>query len=330
VVRALDARQRRHPALAVPWAVLCKYFDDDGARVAALITYYGFLSLFPLLLLAVAIVTELLREHPELRQQLLEHLVTPALRPEVEEALTRLPPSGVPLAVGLIGLLFAGTGAVLAMYSALNRLWGVPWRDRFGPVRRYVRVFLVLLLSFLSAVVAAGSAAAADALLPLPVLQRGAAAVATAAAVFVVLGVAHRVLVCRPLRLRDFWLGALLGAAAVTVLLHLAAQILPVLIGRAGVVYGSFATVVGVFTLLYLISQALVISVEVATVLEAGLWPRGLTGADLTDADRRALERAVRRQLRVDGQSVTSTFAGSAPPPAQVGVPASSGTRSPA
>jgi uncharacterized BrkB/YihY/UPF0761 family membrane protein len=340
VVRALDARQRRHPFLAFPWAVVCKYADDDGARVAALITYYGFLSLFPLLLLAVAVVSELLRSQPELRQQVLDHLVTPALRPEVEEALTRLPPSGVPLAVGLIGLLLAGTGGVLAVYAALNRVWNVPWRIRFGMVRRYVRVFVVLLLSFLCAVLAAGSATAADVLLPLLVLQRAAAAIATGAAVFAMIVVAHKALVCRPLRVRDVWPGALLGAAAVTVLLNLAALILPILIGRAGVVYGGFATVVGIFTLLYLISQALVLGVEVSTVVEARLWPRGLTDADLTDADltdadltdadRRALELQARRQERVPGQRVTTTFAGTArPSPPQVAVPASSGTRSP-
>ena len=49
----LDVLQRRHRFLGIPWAVLRKYSDDDGARLAALITYYGFLSLFPLLLLAM-------------------------------------------------------------------------------------------------------------------------------------------------------------------------------------------------------------------------------------------------------------------------------------
>ena len=42
-----------------------------------------------------------------------------------------------------------------------------------------------------------------------------------------------------------------------------------------------------------------------------------------------ALEELARRQERVAGQSVTTTFAGSAPPPAQLDVPASSGTRPP-
>ena len=136
LVRWTDVLQRRHRILGFPWAVVRKYFDDDGGSLAALITYYGFLSLFPLLLLAMTAVTELLRSRPELQRQLVEELVNPELRPDVEQALAQLPSGGVPLAVGLVGLVFAGTGGVLAVYSALNTVWGVPWRDRFGLTRR--------------------------------------------------------------------------------------------------------------------------------------------------------------------------------------------------
>jgi membrane protein len=309
VVRRLDLLQRRHRVLGFPWAVVRKYVDDDGARLAALITYYGFLSLFPLLLLLMVAVTELLRSHPDLRQQMLDQLVRPGLRPDVEQALAHLPPSGVPLVVGLIGLLLAGTGGVLSVYSALNKMWAVPWRDRFGLGRQYARVLLLFLLAFVSAVVAAGSAIVTDAVLQLPAMQRGAAAVNTAAVVFVVLVIAHKVLVCRPLPMRDIWVGALVAAAGVTVLLNLAATILPTLIARAGLVYGSFATVVGLFTLLYLISQTVVVGVEVSTVIASRLSPRGLTETVLTDGDRRALALLARRQERVAGQRVTTTFA---------------------
>ena len=48
-----DRVQRRHGLLGFPYAVIKKYGDDDGGREAALITYYGFLSIFPLLLLGV-------------------------------------------------------------------------------------------------------------------------------------------------------------------------------------------------------------------------------------------------------------------------------------
>lgn len=51
VVSRFDAYQRRHRWLGVPIAVVYKFVDDQGGYLAALITYYGFLSLFPLLLI---------------------------------------------------------------------------------------------------------------------------------------------------------------------------------------------------------------------------------------------------------------------------------------
>ncbi|MEU7906511.1 YhjD/YihY/BrkB family envelope integrity protein [Actinoplanes sp. NPDC049118] len=309
LVRRLDALQRRHRFLGLPVAVMRKYFDDDGPRMAALTTYYGFLSLFPVLLLATAAVTATLKSHPALQQELLDRLVRPELQSEVEQALAQLPPSGVPLAVGLIGLLFAGNGGVLAAYFALNRIWAVPWRDRFGLVRQYVRAFSVMLLTFLCALLAAASALITDTFLRLPTAERGASAVATAAAVFATLTVAHKVLVCRPLRLGDIWVGGVIGALVVTALLRTATTVLPAMIARAGPVYGSFATVVGAFTLLYLISQTLVLSVEVSAVIGDRLSPRSLTGSVPNAADRRALALLGRQQERVPGQVVTTTFA---------------------
>jgi uncharacterized BrkB/YihY/UPF0761 family membrane protein len=170
----------------------------------------------------------------------------------------------------------------------------------------------MLVLAITSAVITAGSAIVTDTVLDLPAAQRGAAAAATATAVFAVIGIAHKVLVCRPLRMRDIWVGGVLGAAVVTALLNAATTVLPALITRAGLVYGSFATVVGIFTLLYLISQALVLSVEVSAVIESRLSPRGLTNAVLTEADRRALVLLARRQERVAGQRVTTAFSASA------------------
>ena len=51
IIAWADRLQRRHGVLGFPYAVVKKYGDDEGGRQAALITYYGFLSIFPLLLL---------------------------------------------------------------------------------------------------------------------------------------------------------------------------------------------------------------------------------------------------------------------------------------
>ena len=55
MISRADAYQRQHRWAGLPVAVLYKFVDDQGNYLAALITYYGFLSMFPLLLLAVTI-----------------------------------------------------------------------------------------------------------------------------------------------------------------------------------------------------------------------------------------------------------------------------------
>jgi hypothetical protein len=54
IIAWADRLQREHGVLGFPYAVVKKYGDDEDGRQAALITYHGFLSIFPLLLLGVA------------------------------------------------------------------------------------------------------------------------------------------------------------------------------------------------------------------------------------------------------------------------------------
>ena len=64
-VRALDRLQRRHAVLAVPIAVLKKFGDDQGGSLSAVIAYYAFFSLFPLLMVFVAVLGFVLEGNPE-------------------------------------------------------------------------------------------------------------------------------------------------------------------------------------------------------------------------------------------------------------------------
>src|SRR5215471_5841917 len=144
VIAWADRLQREHGVLGFPYAVVKKYGDDEGGRQAALIPYYGFMSIFPLLLLGVAILYRVLADHPDLRRRLITEIVPSALRPTIEHALATLPTSTIPLVAGLIGLLFAGTGVVFSAYQTLNHVAAVRHRRRASFVSRYVRVFVVL------------------------------------------------------------------------------------------------------------------------------------------------------------------------------------------
>src|SRR5205823_1249794 len=69
-VQRLDRYQRRHRWLGLPLAVIYKFFDDRGPYLAALVTYYAFVSLFPLLLLLFSALGFFLQGHPDVRQEI--------------------------------------------------------------------------------------------------------------------------------------------------------------------------------------------------------------------------------------------------------------------
>ena len=75
--RRLDALQQKYPALGFPIAVTYKFLDDQGVYLAALIAYYGFISLFPLLLLLSTVLGFVLAGHPELQQVYLYVVLSP-------------------------------------------------------------------------------------------------------------------------------------------------------------------------------------------------------------------------------------------------------------
>ena len=68
----LDTFQRRHPVAGFPIGVVYKFGEDQGPYLAALVTYYGFLSIFPLLLLLTSVLGFVLDGRPQLQQQILD------------------------------------------------------------------------------------------------------------------------------------------------------------------------------------------------------------------------------------------------------------------
>jgi membrane protein len=323
IIAWADRLQRKHGVLGFPYAVIKKYGEDEGGRQAALITYYGFLSIFPLLLLGVAVLSRVLADHPDLRQRLIDETVPKALQSTVEQSMATLPASTIPFVAGLIGLLLSGTGVVFSAYQTLNHVAAVRYRLRAGFLSRYVRVLVVLAMLLAGALATGALTVVVTALPRQPGLERAVAVLGSALVVFAVLLLGAKLLLARPAPVRALWPGAILGATVVTVVLNAGAPLLASLVARAGPVYGSFATVAGMFALLYLVGQALVYAAEVAAVRYARLWPRALDVNRPTAADARALALLAREQERIPAARIQFRLVTRGSPPVPGGSPPS-------
>ncbi|HYN17504.1 MAG TPA: YihY/virulence factor BrkB family protein [Actinomycetes bacterium] len=317
LVQAVDDFQRRHRWLAFPVAVVKKFGEDQAGHRAALLAYYGFFSLFPLLLVAVTVLGFLLQGDAELGQRIVDSalaqfpIIGEQLRGTVEGS--RLRGSGLALTLGLLLALWGGLGVAEAAQSAMNGIWNVPRRRYPNFLLRRLRglAWLVILGGgLLLASVISGFAAAAD------TAWSGPAGVAAATAVNMLLFLlGFRVLTVRNVSLRSLLPGAVLAALAWALLQWLGGWFVARQLSRASATYGAFALVIGLLSWLYVASMVTLFAAELNVVMTRRLWPRSLAPPPLGGADERALEGLAKQEERLPDQRVEVSFDGDAEPP---------------
>jgi YihY family inner membrane protein len=312
LLRAVDDFQQRYRWLAFPMAVAKKFGEDQGGQRAALLAYYGFFSLFPLLLVVVTVVGFVLQGQSDLGQRIVDSAVAqfPVIGDEISGTISQsqLRGSGLALAVGLGLALWGGLGVAEAAQAAMNGIWNVPRRRYPSFLLRRLRglAWLVILGGgLLLASVVSGFAAAADTAWSGP-----AGVVASTLVNMLLFLVGFRVLTVRNVSLRTLLPGAVLAAVAWALLQWLGGWYVARQLNRASATYGTFALVIGLLSWLYLASTVTLFAAEVNVVLARRLWPRSLAPPPLGDPDERALEGLAKQEERLPDQRVEVTFDG--------------------
>lgn len=286
-MRGVDRAQARFQPVAFIYAVFKKYADDEGSRLAALLAYYFFLSIFPLIIGGYAVMRTIAENNPALIDSLVQEVVPPEYQQQISDAYASLPSGGLAFVIALVGLLLAGTGGAFAVYAMVNQVFCVPYRFRYGFGPRYVRVLGMLVILGVATLIIAGSQLLFSQHVP-QAWQGFLASMVQLVVVFACLYIAPKLLCRRPIRNREVILGAALGAVAFTVILALASFLVARSLSHSSAVYGAMATVVAFISVLFLVSNALVFSYETGVVWAWRLWPRGTDINNLFPADERA------------------------------------------
>jgi membrane protein len=317
LLRRLDAFQRRRSWAGFGYAVVRKYSDDQAGHYAALLAYYAFLSVFPLLLVAVSALGIALRDSPDLQRRVLDSGLAsfPVIGNQLRADIHSLDRSGVALAVGLVTTFIGARGLADAAQSAFNGLWQVPYTSRPGFPKSLLRSLALLgvlavgaaVTGFTAAAAADGSAAVWERLL-VP-----AAGLVMSGAMFVL---GFRLATARVVPTRQLVPGALAATVVWQLLIAVGGLVVAHYVTGASQVYGTFATVIGMLAWFALQAQVTLYAVEMDVVRSRRLWPRSLLNPPLTAADESVLRSYAQAEARVGQQQVTVRFGPTAPAPA--------------
>lgn len=308
VIDRLDGYQRQHPWIGFPFAVVKKFGDDEAGKQAALIAYYAFFSLFPLMLVFVTVLGFFLGNNSHLQSQI-EHSVLsrfPVIGDQIKFG--TLKGSGIALGVGVVGALWGGLGVVQAGQSAMDTVWHVPRKSRPNFFKSRLRALLLLLVlgaGVLASVALTGLATAGTGHAG---LTKALALVISTAVNFAVFLAAMKLLTVARVSWKQLWPGAVIVTVAGLGLQALGGYIVGNTFAHASRTYGTLGVVIALLSWIYLQAQVFLLGAEVNTVRVFRVWPRGLDANRPTDADRHVLEGLAETEERRADEEVDVRF----------------------
>lgn len=298
--------------MGFPIAVAWKFFDDSGGYLAALLTYYGFVSLFPLLILITTILSVILVNNPGLQERIIESALrqVPVVGDQLGDPKSLSGgPAGV--LVGSAVSIYGALGVGNALQYAMNTIWSVPRNSRPNPILSRGRSLLIVPLGLLvvtATTVIATAGATYD-------LGRATTWLVVAATILMNTGVmylTYRIGVGIAER-RHLIVGSVVAAILLQVLQSFGVAFAGRAVRGASATNGVFGFVLGLLAFIYVAAVIFIVCAEINVVSAKRLYPRALLtpftdNVSLTAADKRQYS-AQARMMRTKGyERIEATF----------------------
>jgi YihY family inner membrane protein len=321
-VRRFDRFQQSQKWLSIPLAVLKKFGDDQAGSLAALVAYYAFFSIFPLLLVLVTLLGFVLQGDTSAQNAVRDSVLGqfPVIGSQIQ--VHQLSGSTTALVIGIVVSLLGGMGVTGAAQNAFDRVWAVPFKDRADFLRSRLRGLALLVclgLLFIASTVLSGLAAGLG----------GAGFKVTGYVISLLVNfglflAAFRFLTSATVPTRCLWLGVGVAAAAWELLQIVGAIYINHVYRHASSTYSQFALVIALLVWLHLGAQLTLYAAEINVVVARRLYPRSLFGPPAEPADQKTLTALAKVEERSDVEQVDVHFDHENRPAAQPRPPAGS------
>ncbi|MGZ4200718.1 MAG: YihY/virulence factor BrkB family protein [Thermoleophilaceae bacterium] len=305
-LRSFDRFQQRHRALAIPLAVVKKFGDDQGGSLAALVAYYSFFSLFPLLLVFVTVLGFVLQGDPSAQESVKNSVLGqfPIIGQKIQ--VNALHGNAIVLAIGLITSLLAGLGVTQAAQSALDRVWAVPLKHRPNFIKARLRGLALLVslgLLFLIATVASGLVTGG---LGGPLLKVAGIALSLLLN-FALFFAAFRLMTSAEVGTERIWTGVIVAGIFWEILQIVGGYYIGHVLKKATGTYAQFGLVIALLIWLHLGAQLTLYAAEINVVIDRKLYPRSLFGP-VVAADKETLTALAKVEERTAEEQVEVRF----------------------
>ena len=239
-------------------------------RNATLVAHYGFLSVFPLLLVFTTVLGFVLQSRPRLRESIIDSAFSrvPIIGHQLQTNPSELKGNAAVLVLGLLLALWAGMRAFNALQFALDDIAEIPLDERPSLLRTRYRSLLGIGIVGISQIAAATLTSFVGVTGVRGLIKLGFALSALLVNV-VVLAAVYRWLCVRTQSWRQVAPGAIAGGVTFAVLQVAGTAVVGRSIANASPVYGTFASVIGLITWLGLHSTVALLGAELNRVLPA-------------------------------------------------------------
>ncbi|MGH7142132.1 MAG: YihY/virulence factor BrkB family protein [Candidatus Saccharimonadales bacterium] len=285
----IDLYQRHHKRIGFLYAVIKKYQEDEAGRRSALFTYYGFLALFPFLLVLTSLLRLLLNGNSQISRHIMNGAIT--YFPIIGENLQlniHSNKTGLVLVIALLLSLFGARGVADVLRNSLEHIWQVPHKERSnfpGSIFRSLGIIVVGGLGLILAPVLAGyTLVFSDS-----IFFRFLSILISLIVLFWVLVFVIKMSLSVHRSLREVWVGAAVAAICLAILQSLGGYIVARELRNLNDLYGTFAIILGMLYWIYLQAQVIFYVFELDSVRILRLWPRSMH-KPFTNADYQAFQ----------------------------------------
>lgn len=310
IITSVDSFQQQHSFLAFPYAVIKKYGDDQGGYQSALLTYFGFLSLFPLLMvITTGLELFLGSSNSSLQAHVMNSLTSyfPLLGHQLTAHIHSLHKTGLALIVGLIFTFYGARGVAGVFLYGVNNFWQVPLAERSGFPKSLIKSIVIIVIGGLGLILASLSAGYAL-MFGTSLIFKIISLLINVTILFGLFILLMKISLVKPVTFKEIKAGAAASAIGLVILQSAGSFLLAHELKGLNSLYSSFALTLGLLFWIYLQAQVIYYAVEISVVDANHLWPRAIDASRPTEVDKKVYALKAIETKKIKNEKIITKF----------------------